>query len=283
MSEVHRTRNSLALTCLLLFVGFAELVAQSISIQVRMAEHPKKEIAEWADKENTLTVILHSSSESNLEFRLRTTIRKDSLIVAYTRFADMPLLHLNGTSATLDASSLLPPDAIEFLKSVSRSSSRNGILIPGNYSIQVQVLDAQNPDQILCSSEKVPFQISGFEVPQLLEPSNYFWLPASKPVMFRWKAIHPSPQVPRIVRYKVLVYEAPKGMDPNYVVETMTPIFEKFSDNVSPLSVVWSAARGVLRTDVDYVWTVQALDQDDHSYGDPDGLAEPYLFRIRKN
>ncbi len=252
-----------------------------LALNVHMIQHAPKSLMDWLNRPEILSVDLDNKQDSLSSIKIRTIIKQNTHLVAYTRYNDLPLINVRLGSTTFTAGSLLSSDNIEYLDGIGRGIYRNGTLSPGMYSICCQVLDPSNPDSVLCTSEVCPFSVSGYEAVQLMEPINFRWVQGDKPLMFKWKAISPSPQVPRIVRYKFLLFECSKGMDPEYVMETMEPIYEKFSDNVSPLSLVIPLNKMNVRKDRQYVWTVQALDQDSEPYSDPDGMAEPFVLRIK--
>ncbi len=280
-SKAYVLRYWILILSISLGVSDSQIVSQDLRLELRMLIHPPKSLAEWADREDVLRLVLDNTGQEPLSIKVRTIIKRDSQLIAYTRYSDVALMNLEQGRTELGCSSLLSSEAVEFLASIGRCIVRGGVLSPGDYTICCQVLDGANPDLVLLCSESKPFRVSGYELPQLSEPVNYRWITRDRPVLFKWKAIQPSPQVPRIVRYKFLLYESAKGLDPSYVVETLTPILEKFSDNISPLSIVIPLQKLSLSPDHQYVWTVQALDQDSRPYGDPDGMADPFIFRIR--
>ena len=194
----------------------------------------------------------------------------------------MPVISLEQGNTTFFFDHIIPPEAVEFVPSMQRSGLRGGLLVPGNYSICVQVIDADNPDHQVCKVTCATFIVGGYEVPQLIEPINFHQIIPERALKFRWRSVNPLPPVPKIVKYKVMVFESRKGQDPSYVVQTFTPIFEKFSDANSAQTLYWQPPKDLLVLDRDYVWTVQALDADGKTYGEPDGLAEPFVFRLKR-
>ncbi len=264
-----------------LLVGAGLCYSQPISINLRLQDRPPKSLSEWIEKLNVVSLRLENKGIEPVQLKIRTVIRKDSQVVAYTRFNDAALINVEPGQIELGSEALLSSESLEILPEVGRSIVRGGQLSPGNYTLCCQLLDASNPDELLQCSELKSFTIGGYDAPQLSEPGNYRWVARDKPLQFKWKAVQPLPQVPRLVRYKFLLYEAPRGVDPMYVIETLEPMFEKYSDNVSPLSIVLPLQKMELSIGKQYIWTVQAVDQDDRPYGDPDGKADPFVLRLR--
>lgn len=259
---------------------YCQNTTQLLGITMNMSSRPGSTLSEWLERRETIECVISNTTERIITARIQTTILKDTILVAQTRFEQMPVLSFAPVATPLHAENIILPESMEFFALVRRTSQRGGLLPPGNYSLCVQLLDANNPLSIRSQKICVPFSIGGFEVPQLVEPMNYSKINPTKPITFRWKPVNPIPIIPRIARYKVQVFAVAKGQDPLHASMTSKPIFEKFSDSQTPLTLFWLPPKNLLTSLREYVWTVQAIDLEGKSIGEPNGLAEPFIFTV---
>jgi hypothetical protein len=283
-SRRYKSLILLTFVCIILscfsVLAYCQNPSTVLGISVNMNTRPSSTLSEWIEKRETIECIISNTSERVITARIQTMIFKDSILVAQTRFEQMPVLSFAPVTTSLRAENIILPESMEFFALVRRTSQRGGLLPPGNYSLCVQLLDANNPLSIRSQKICVQFGIGGFEVPQLVEPMNYSKVNPTRPITFRWKAVTPTPVIPRIARYKVQVFAVAKGQDPLHASMTSKPIFEKFSDSQTPLTLYWLPTKNLLNSLREYVWTVQAVDLEGKTIGEPNGLAEPFIFTI---
>lgn len=279
--QVHNMKFLLYVGVLFMCVTVAS-TAQPLTISLSIMNRPGNSIADWISNPDAVIFRITNPRTESADVRVVSTITKENTVVAQTKFLNMPVLSIPPGTVSLSAESLFPPEAIEFSPQVQRTALRGGLLPPGTYSVCIQLYEPNIPDSTKSNRECKNVFVTGYDVPILLEPSNYTRIEPGNPITFRWKGVQPHPSVPKIVRYKVFVYEVKRGQDPFHAAETAKPIYERFSESNTPLVLYWQPSKGTLNPELDYVWTVQALDMEGKPYGQPDGRAEPAIFKVMK-
>lgn len=254
--------------------------AQPLSITLSIMNRPGNSIADWLRNPDAVIFRITNPRTESANVRIVSTIKKENNVVAVTKFLSMPVLSIPPGTLALSTENLFPSEAMEFSSAVQRTALRGGLLPPGNYTVCIQLFEPNLPDITISNSECKNIFITGYDVPVLLEPSSYARLETNKPITFRWKGVQPHPSIPKIVRYKVFVYEVKRGQDPFYAAETAKPMYERYSESNTPLLLYWQPSKGLLNPELDYIWTVQALDMEGKPYGQPDGRAEPSIFKV---
>ena len=209
-------------------------------------------------------------------------IRKDSVLIAYTRAMESKVYAIGPTSQGLQTADLFPAGSIEILPSLTRSLTRTGMIKPGEYTIQCQLLNADNFDEVVYEGCVMQCSVAGYVPPVLVEPPTYHWVTPSKEIMFTWNAITPLPTLPHTVRYKLLIWEVPEGSDPDEVDRRRKPTIQCWSDIRDPLSIRIKPRTIGLRAGSTYVWTVQAVDENGKAFGSNNGYAESFVMRVRR-
>ncbi|MBL7998130.1 MAG: hypothetical protein JNL32_05775 [Candidatus Kapabacteria bacterium] len=269
-----------AVRLLLLCAAACTTAAQTVTLSITFSGKPANSLSDWIADPNTIRAVINNTSKQRITAKMNTVIRKDSVPVAFTKLTDMPVLLFEPGITVLPSQNIISPETFQFTPAVQRTALRGGALPPGSYSVCVELRDAVNPVVMLSTTACLPFTLTGYEVPVLTEPQNFTTVRTQKSITFRWKPVVPQPPVPRIVRYKVLVYPVNEGQDPYHAAQTAVPLLEKWSDSKDPLVLYWQIPKATMVSGARYVWTVQASDANGDLYGEPDGLAEPFIFTI---
>lgn len=275
-------RRVLILVGLLFALCTEQSQAQALEVSLSIMNRPGSSLAEWLANPDAVFLSVNNPRKEAIQFKIQTLMKKDTLLVARTKINEMPVLTLAPGTTLLHADNLVPPEAVEFMPQIQRTAQRGALLPPGNYSLCVQLVEPTAPEIELSDNTCKGFYVPGFDVPQLLEPINFATLDINKRIVFRWKGIIPQPSVPKIVRYRVQVYEVSKGQDALHALQTTQPIMERYSDNVQPLLLYWQPEKALFDSTREYIWTVQAVDTEGKPYGEPEGKAEPFIFRVTK-
>ena len=235
----------------------------------------------WSSDTTSLRMEVRADMEYEKKVVLRTLIRKDSVLIAYTRALESKVYTIGSDVTVLRTSDMFPHGGIEILPALTRSLTKSGMIKPGEYTVQCQLLNADDFDEVVYEGCMMRCTVAGFSPPVLVEPPTYHWLSPVKEVSFTWRALTPLPAIPHTVRYRLLIYEVPEGTDPDDMDWRRRHTAQYWSDPQSPLMLRGKPRSFGLRPGGTYVWTVQAVDEKGMSYGTNNGYAESFVMRVR--
>lgn len=253
-----------------------------IDVQLEIQSELPQQLSLWSTDTSCAYIHIRSSSSNTITVVLRMVLYRDSTVVAYTRARDGSILNLGQRAVALCLRDVFPEQATEYMSSLTGAVTRSGTLRPGVYSLQCQVLNADNPDEIIAKSNVVSCTVKGFAAPSLIEPPTYHWVSITKDIVFRWKALESLPELPHTVRYKFVLFDVPEGTDPDDIEDRRKPCMQVLSSSDAPLQLRLLPKSVPLRAGGTYVWSVQAIDERGTPYGSNGGYAESFVFRVRK-
>lgn len=261
---------------------FSQQKAPFIGASLSVIARPSIYMGDWFYKKETVQFAVTNSSSQPQLIKLVGYIIRDSVKVASSSFDAVAILRIASGTTVFNATDIFRPEYIEFHPSVHRTALKGGGLPPGQYTMCVEVYDPTDPIDALCMAQCKPFTIVGYEIPLLTEPANGATMQLGRPFAFKWKPVAPTPQIPRIARYKVLLFEILMGQDTMYAYYANKPLLEKFTDRPGQTQLFWTADEEKFNDKSTYIWTVQAVDIEGKPFGEPDGKAEPFILRFRK-
>lgn len=253
-----------------------------IDVQLEIKSELPQHLSQWSTDTSCAYIHIRSLSSNTMAVVLRMVLYKDSTVVAYTRASDGSILNVGQLAVALCLRDVFPEKATEYMSSLTGAVTRRGTLRPGVYSLQCQILNADNTDDIVAQSNVVSCVVKGFAAPSLVEPPTYHWISLTKDVVFRWKALESLPVLPHTVRYKFVLFDVPEGTDPDDIEERRKPCMQVLSSTDAPLQLRLMPKSVPLRAGGTYVWSVHAIDESGTPYGKNGGYAESFVFRVRK-
>jgi hypothetical protein len=161
--------------------------------------------------------------------------------------------------------------------------SRSGKLLPGLYTLSIEIFDARSGRQIVNTIERIFNQVN-YVLPYLLTPVDKTWLDvntAQSAIQFRWSSLVPLSQ--EKTTYHLQVFEILNNQTPMQALRSNQPILDTYVDRTT--QYIWRPNLDFKNTMYNtFIWTIQTLDykgepvsiQDQNSQG----RSEPRVFGI---
>ena len=160
-------------------------------------------------------------------------------------------------------------------------------LSPGDYEICVQFFGTKNGAPTPLSSEKTKaFSIKGneqqvYQAPQTILPTNGAILTKAQimqPITLRWIPVIPKPS--ETVTYRVKVWQLMQGQSGTQAMLANQPVVNKDVNTITQ-TIITNLLSGpcVAPSICDFIWTVQALNQQGQPFGENDGKSAPSTFK----
>ncbi|MCO5250450.1 MAG: hypothetical protein M9949_03400 [Candidatus Kapabacteria bacterium] len=273
-------RKILSISLLLLASIFTNSFGQ-LNVQLAISPNPSPYLSDWQERRETATMIITNSSSDQFFVKLHTRIYQggfsDGEIQAQTITERMPVMFIEPGVTVLDATEMIPYESMEFYGHVNEVVIRTGKLPANNYTICVQLLDAEL-NEPLTQDQCRQFFITDYQGPTLLLPEN---LSELKPesvsnIIFRWTPVVPQPFEP--VTYTVAVFEVLPGQSPDMAFQANFPILTKEAMNTN--FTLWTPDFDYPQPGMQYIWSVRAIDSRGNPLGQNDGWAEPFIFNV---
>ncbi len=250
------------------------VAGQQLQLTLNVSPRPNPYLSEWETRRERAILTVTNPSSSPVEARLRARVLIDGKVVAETRDGNMPALSINPGVSNFFADEILPGDAVKFYGKVEKTAQRTGMLPAGIYQLCVELTDLTGMviSQPVCRS----FTVTAYQLPALLQPAAETKLPMGARPTFRWTPVIPSPQ--GVVTYRVLLFEVLQGQYPMQAFRANQPIM----DIEVPISaqLIWPAEIPLPTEPMQYIWTVQALDESRRPVGEREGFSEPAVFEV---
>jgi DNA repair exonuclease SbcCD ATPase subunit len=273
-------RKILSISLLLIACVFTNSFGQ-LNVQLAISPNPSPYLSDWQERRETATMIITNSSTDQFFVKLHTRIYQggfsDGALQAQTITEKMPVLFINPGVTVLDATEMIPYESMEFYGHVNEVVIRTGKLPANNYTICVQLLDAEL-NEPLTQDQCRQFFITDYQGPMLLLPEN---LSELKPesvsnIIFRWTPVVPQPFDP--ITYTVAVFEVLPGQSPDMAFQANYPILTKEAMNTN--FTLWTPEFDYPQPGMQYIWSVRAIDSRGNPLGQNDGWAEPFIFNV---
>ncbi|MBL0176839.1 MAG: hypothetical protein IPP94_16520 [Ignavibacteria bacterium] len=261
----------------LLLLGALPAAAQQMIVTLNVTARPSPYLSDWASRRETaLCSITTPAGSQGVAAKFYAEIRKDGVVQARTRTADMPVVNIPAGTSTYFAEQLISFPAVDFVGDAKNTAARTGQLPAGTYEF---CLDLRTPDDraslltaVVCRS----FYLTTYQAPSLLQPEEGATVQSQSYPMFRWTPVTPAPPLP--ARYRVMVFEVLEGQSPSIAFRVNKPILDREIAGITQL--LWPADFQLPGRVDRYIWTVRALDEKGNPLGENDGYAPPFTFTM---
>ena len=241
-------------------------------ITVNVSPNPNPDLSAWADRQETVTVTVNNPGQP-VTVKFNSQLKLNGQVKARTKFAQMPSVYLDRGINVFSAEDIVPYNAVELFDVNKRAIARTGQLPGGNYQLCISLVDEKNQPVNRFPERCANFLISQIQPPILILPTDNQHLNSDRPV-FNWTPISPIPNGVRI-SYRLMVFEILKGQNPIQATKSNQPVLDI---TVAGVSSPWPPEWDLPSANRQYVWTVQAVDDNDKPIGENNGLATPQTF-----
>ncbi len=269
------------LTLLLLLVTI-NLLAQNYpvtTISISLPTKPDASTAKWGSGNSML--IITATAKMNygqidyalIESKILVTIKKNgNKICGVYSNNSAPASNFNTASKVWSGS-----NAVSLL-------GQDCVLPDGDYDLCVQFFGNGPKGVEQLSDEKCkPFTIKStdpqiYQSPQTISPADNFLMSATdikKPITFIWTPVIPRPQ--DAVTYRLSVWEILSGQTSIQATKANQPIITKDVNNLTQ-TIITNLVSGQPNTN-NYVWTVQALNNNGIAIGNNNGTSNSSVFK----
>jgi hypothetical protein len=214
-------------------------------------------------------------------------------VVGTTNLAKARVINLTGGNQLFYAEDVIPADIMVFNGKYKVSLDKTGKLPSDNYQLCVQLVTPV--DYLPVSEERCrTFNLAAFQLSIPVMPANDMVLDtklAQTYITFRWTPVTPRPVFP--VTYRILVFEVLANQQPVQALRSNQPLLDK--EITGTTQFIWQPQLGMMdlsagvdsvKTSKQFIWTIQALDQQGKPISDGnvngDGVSEPAIFRVGK-
>ena len=265
-----------------LFLMFAFVIAGIVlraqSIQLHVDPRPSPYLSDWPSLKQTAFMILGNTGQAAINFKIGTQLYDgNGSLVAETEINKMPQMQISPQSLTqYFFEDLYPEPAIKYHGDYdTRSMASSGKIRDGNYRLCVELVDAKNGATITTQQCQY-FSIVVYQQPILLLPLNGDTLAknSTRRPIFKWTPVVPNPATP--VTYRLQVMEIMEGQEAGQAFRTNHPILEK--DYKMTTLASWPFEFQLPDAGKSYVWSVQAIDEQERPVGTNEGRAEYAVF-----
>lgn len=286
----------IAVICLSSRLSIAQLAANLV-----VAPNPPGTLMDWADKKETLSLIVINQSGAPGQFIIKAEFKlTDGTVIGSVNLAKARIFRLQSASLVLNAADVIPLDLITFTGKYKTSLDKTGKLPAGTYMLCVRLV-APGSFQPVSEERCRTFTIAAFQLAipimpfheQVLKPEA-----AQTAITFRWTPVAPAPSTP--VTYRILVFEVLENQTPMQALRSNQPLLNK--DVIGTTQYIWQPQLGMIdccpAPNADsakakgavpkktFIWTLQCLDNLGRPISDgninSDGISEPILFYVGK-
>jgi hypothetical protein len=257
-----------------------------------VSPQPPGSIFNWGTKD--MTYVVSSATGVGRRVVIKATFKtSDGTVVGSTNLAKARVINLTGGNQFFYAADVIPADVMAFTGKYKVSLDKTGKLPSDNYQLCVQLVTPI--DYLPMSEERCrSFNLAAFQLSIPVMPANDMELDAKiaqTAITFRWTPVTPRPVFP--VTYRILVFEVLPSQQPVQALRSNQPLLDK--NVIGTTQYIWQPQLGMINvgagkdsvaTSKQFIWTIQALDQQGHPFSDGnvngDGVSEPAIFRIGK-
>lgn len=274
-----------------LYLFGSDAMAQ-FNTNIVVSPQPPGSIFNWGTKD--MTYVVSSATGVGRRVVIKATFKtSDGTVVGSTNLAKARIINLTGGNQFFYAADVIPADVMAFTGKYKISLDKTGKLPSDNYQLCVQLVTPI--DYLPMSEERCrSFNLAAFQLSIPVMPANDMELDAKiaqTAITFRWTPVTPRPVFP--VTYRILVFEVLPNQQPVQAMRSNYPLLDK--NVIGTTQYIWQPQLGMINvgagadsvaTSKQFVWTIQALDQQGHPFSDGnvngDGVSEPAVFRIGK-
>ncbi|MCU0391405.1 MAG: carboxypeptidase regulatory-like domain-containing protein [Thermoflexibacter sp.] len=277
------THHKLLKSCFLAFILlFLSLVAHAqLTATVNIVGAPSSKTADWTGqfRKNRILVTVVNPRLQITEGILRVQLLNGSgSVIAETIDDQQTLQQFNNGSTLLDLSEVLPQygNAYRLNDASLRERFESGFIPEDNYQICVNIIDVTSGQPLLPAPICKFIRVIGYQAPILVFPANNTEVKLGSRPILRWNGVSPRPA--GLVKYRLQVFEIIGTQSPEIAFRTNVPYVDEIISNQTQW--IWESSYELPKAGFAYVWTVQALDEDDKPIGEPNGQAAPFIFKI---
>jgi len=257
---------------LLMLLGVSAADAQ-LKLTLNVSSHPDPYLSTWSQRKEVAIVTIINSGTKSVDAKFDCKISKNGVLQARTKPESMKVITIPIGASQWFGEDLVPFEAVTFVGNVDQTATKTGMLPAGVYEFCVALLDPATLRQITVPTCK-NFTLTSYQPPQLIEPPHKSMLGQTNRPMFRWTPVSPSPPSPP--NYHIQVFEVLQGQTPITAYKVNHPILDQEGLRVTQL--LWPADIELPQQGMQYVWAVQATDDQGNPFGEPKGLAGPIWF-----
>lgn len=263
------------------FQGFSQTYPIT-SITISLPANPDANTANWGGRTSLLTITATTLADNGriapnvIASKILVTIKKGG-VKAYGDY----------TINSAPASDFNTPTKIYRGDSAVSFLGKSFVLAPGDYEICVQFYSNGAAGSTPISEEKTKaFSISSdvpvFQAPQAIAPGNgtlFSETELQKPIIFSWTSVVPKPPDP--VNYRFTVWQLMQGQTGEQAMKVNQPLITKDVDNMTQVSINSIVGGPCLPPYMcDFIWNVQALNQEGIPIGENNGTGRANTFQI---
>lgn len=272
-------------TLLFLLVITIQAIAQNYpvtGINISLSGSPDPNTANWKSGTSLLTISATTLADNGriapivLASKILVTIKKGG-VKAYGDY----------TINSAPASDFNTPSKIYKGDSAVSFIGKSFILAPGDYEICVQFFGDGAAGLTPISEEKtkafsISIDVPIYQAPQVIAPvygTVISEIELQKPIVFGWTSVVPKPTDP--VNYRITVWQLMQGQTGEQAMKANRPIIIKDVDNLTQIDILSLTAGPCIPPYMcEYIWTVQALNQEGKPIGENNGTSKANTFQI---
>lgn len=266
---------------------FFSLVLLSFSVQAQLSGTvsiigaPSAKTSDWLGqfRKNRVLVTLANPRGQTYEAIISVKLFNGSgALIGETVDDQQTLLQISTGSNIYDLTNTIPNNASAFRLNDNslKDKLQSGFIPEDNYQICVDFLDITNKQSLLNAPICRFANIIAFQAPILVYPPNLMEIQANSRPILRWNGVSPRPI--GIVSYRLQVFEIVGTQSPEIAFRSNVPLIDEVILNQTQW--IWGSSYPFPQQGKMYVWTVQALDEENKPIGEPNGLAVPFMFKV---
>lgn len=275
----------------LLSITFFITVAATAQFKIELVLNatPPATLSEWGNRREVLTCMVSGLAGGAGEVKIKTEIKTiDGTVIATTDLARANTFIIAGAAVIFTADDVMPLEKMNFAGKYKSSLQRTGKLPSDNYMLCVQLvmpIDFTPASEVKCKN----FYLATTQLPILMKPYNEEILDikmAQTAITFRWTPVVPKLTLP--VTYRIQVFEVLENQTAVQALRSNQPVLDQ--QVIAATQFIWRpqlgmADRGIAGQGLQFIWTIQSLDDLGNPItrtdGNGEGRSEPIVFYLK--
>ncbi len=268
--------------CFFVALALSHTMVAQFSITLNVESNPTPKILEWAVNPQTVQLTVANLTSNTERYKIKAQLYKDNELIGETRIEASPLRIIEANAVEINfAEDVVPESAVKLYGNIEKTVIKTGRIPAGTYRLCTKLVD-ESGNIDLTTEVCQTFFVSSYQQPRLILPLDGSPAPytgAVSSLNFQWSPVMPQPRFP--VYYQIRVVPKMEGQTALYAFRYNTPII---NENVpGSTNFIWPVNTLEIDPDTDYVWGVIAMDEDEKSIGENEGLSEIWGFRFVDN